>query len=108
MRLILILVMAILTLASCAQERDRPLTDEEAEQIVDALMENPRYQEYLEDDEWVTQFVDEMVRHPLYQTTPREDCAQIILMAAVISGEYTMPPATEVERLCAWYLDNAQ
>ena len=62
-----------------------------------------RYLEYLDDDEWVVAFTESLMEHPLYQTTPEEDCAILILMAAVMSGDYTLPPDSDVDRLCAWY-----
>ena len=73
------------------------------ESMVDTLMEHPRYLEYLEDDEWMVAFADIFIEHPLNQTTLEEDCAILILIAAVMSGNYTLPPGSDVDRLCAWY-----
>ena len=69
-----------------------------AAKLVDAMLSHPRYQEYIErgfDDEQVAKLVDAMLSHPLYQTTPEEDCATIILMAATMSGSYTLPTESE-------------
>ena len=74
-----------------------------ADSMVDALMAHPKYLEYLQDDEWVEVFTNTMMAHPMYQTRPEEDCATVILMASVISGEYTLPPESEVDTLCAWF-----
>ena len=88
---------------------ETPLKVEDANAIVDALMSHPQYLKYLElDDEWVTAVVNAMMQHPLYQTTPEEDCATVILMAAVIGGDYNLPPDSEVENLCAWYLNQTE
>ena len=81
--------------------------------LVDALLAHPRYLEYLEDDEGLAEsFVDAFMDNAKYQeylaSTPEEDCATVILMAAVISGEYTLPPDSDVDRLCAWYLGQTQ
>ena len=73
------------------------------EAMVDALMSHPRYLEYLEDDTWIANMVEVQMTHPSYQTTPQEDCAQLIVMAAVMSGDYTLPAVGDEERLCAWY-----
>ena len=77
--------------------------DKWVESMVDTLMEHPRYLEYLEDDEWMVAFADIFIEHPLNQTTLEEDCAILILIAAVMSGNYTLPPDSDVDRLCAWY-----
>ena len=84
--------------------------DRMAQSMVDTLMAHPRYLEYLEDDAWVEAMVDAQMAHPEYQTTPEEDCSTIILMATVMAGStdeavpYTLPPDSEADRLCAWYL----
>ena len=74
-----------------------------ADSMVDALMDHPKYLEYLQDDEWIEVFTNAMMAHPMYQTTPEEDCATVIVMASVMSGEYTLPPESESDALCAWY-----
>ena len=76
--------------------------------MVDALMAHPKYLEYLEDDEWVEDFTNAIMAHPMYQTTPEEDCVTVILMAAVMSGDYTLPPESDVDRLCAWYISQSE
>ena len=90
------------------------LTDEQIDQIaaatVDSLMENPTYLEYLEDDQWVDAFTEAFLSNPKYQqyldTTEREDCASIILMATVLSQDYSnLPRDHEVDTLCDWYKD---
>lgn len=79
--------------------------EENASAMVDALMASPKYLSYLQDDKWVEEFTNAMMAHPASQTTPREDCATIILMAAVMSGDYTLPPESDADRLCAWYIN---
>ena len=83
---------------------EQPLSEDDADRFVDALMDNPKYQEYLNDEEWVDEFPNAMMEHPTMRTTAEEDCATVILMAAVMSGEYDMPPESETEKLCAWYI----
>ena len=78
--------------------------DAQMDALVDAFMAHPRYLEYLEtDDEYVEALANAMMEHPSYQTTAQEDCTQLIVMAAVMSGAYTLPAAGDEERLCAWY-----
>ncbi len=91
------------------------LEDDEgqAEAMVEALLANPKYVEYLEADEGLAEsLVDAFMANTQYQeyleTTPEEDCASVILMAAVISGDYTIPPDSDVDSLCAWYLGQTQ
>ena len=90
-------------LVGCQNELSDEAIDKTMESMVDALMEHPRYLEYLDDDEWVVAFTESLMEHPMYQTTPEEDCAIIILMAAVMSGDYTLPQDSVVDRLCAWH-----
>ena len=100
------LVDALLSDPRYQEYLERGFTEKEAEKFVDALLSDPRYQEYLErsfDDEEIAKFVDAMLSHPLYQTTPEEDCATIILMGAAMSGNYTLPSESERNELCAWY-----
>ena len=82
-----------------------------AKSIVDALMEHQKYLEYLEDDGRVVAFEDILmsgwaefaIEHPPSQTTLEEDCAIVIVLAAVVSGNYTLLPDSDVDTLCAWY-----
>ena len=80
--------------------------------MVDALLEHPGYQEFLEttpeqEAAFVDAMVDALLEHPgyqeLFETTPKEDCVTTIVMAAVISGDYTVPPDDDVERLCEFW-----
>ena len=89
---------------------EAPLNHETVNRMVDAFMNHPRYVEYLEDADGAAAeaMTNAMLEHPSFQATPEEDCAAVILMASVISGEYTLPPDSEVDRLCAWYLQQAQ
>ena len=81
-------------------------TEEDADKFVEALMTNERYQAFLadEDGEMVKAMTEAMMEHPSMQTTRGEDCATVILMAAVMSGDYAVPPDSDVDRLCDWYL----
>ena len=92
------------------EQSPRPLHEDTVNRMVDALMAHPRYLEYLEDEdgELVKAFTNAMMEHPAYQTTPEEDCATVILMAAVMSGDYALPPDSDVDRLCAWYLSQSE
>jgi hypothetical protein len=87
------------------EEQDR---EEFVEDLVEALMSNPKYLDYLEDDQWIEQFTNALLQNPEYLPTPREECAQVILMAAVIAGDYDLPPDSEVDDLCDWYLDQSR
>ncbi len=95
-------------LADRISEDPPKLHEDMADQMVDALMAHPRYLEFLEDDRRVELFTNALLERPLYQTTPEEDCATVLLMAAVMSGEYEVPPDSDTERLCAWYLDQVE
>ena len=102
----LVLVLAI----ACQTNLSEDDIDRMADAMVDALMENPTYLDYLESDEWVEQFTDALLSNPKYQeyleTTTEEDCAAIILTATVISGDYgSLPRDHEVAALCTWYQD---
>ena len=78
--------------------------DDWVDGFVNALLEHPAYLEYLDDDEWVD-FTHALLEHPDYKTTPEEDCATVILMAVVMSDDHTLlPPESDKESLCAWYL----
>lgn len=102
------LVDAMLSNPRYQEYLERNFTDEEVARLVDALLSDPRYQEYIErsfDDEEVAKFVDAMLSHPLYQTTPEEDCNTIILMGAAMTGNYSLPSESERDELCAWYAD---
>ena len=81
-------------------------TEKDADRFVEALMTNERYQAYLadEDGEMVKAMTEAMMEHPSMQTTRGEDCVTVILMAAVMSGDYAVPPDSDVDRLCDWYL----
>ncbi len=93
-------------LIGCQNDLSDEEIDRMAEGMVEALMTNPRYLAYLEDEdgEMVKAFANAMLEHPSYQTTQEEDCAMFILMATVQSGDYTMPPDSDSDRLCAWYI----
>ena len=79
--------------------------DDWVDGFVNALLEHPAYLEYLDDDEWVEDFTHALLEHPDYKTTPEEDCATVILMAVVMSDDHTLlPPESDKESLCAWYL----
>ena len=95
-----LVAVALAALVGCQQPA---FTDADADKFVEALMTNPKYQAYLADED--NTMVNAMLEHPAYQTTPAEDCATVILMAAVMSGEYELPPDDDKERLCAWYLE---
>ena len=84
----------------------------DADRFVEALLANPTYQDYLADASDFTTadaglLVEAMMSNPTYQgyleTTPAEDCATVILMAAVLSGEYELPTGADKARLCDWY-----
>ncbi len=83
------------------------LRDSTVAKMVDAMLAHPAYQAYLDDDAWVEDFTSAMLVHPSMQTTPDEDCATIILMAAVMTGDYSLPPKAEADSLCAWYSTQA-
>ncbi len=90
-----------------------PLHDDTVNKLVDALLAHPTYVEYLEDDEGLAEsMVNALMANAKYQeyleTTPEEDCATVILMAVVIAGDYTLPPDSDVDRLCTWYLSQTQ
>ena len=112
------LTLLAVSLVACLSDEDvdrladrmakTPLSTDDAERFVDALMAHPRYVEYLEGDEMVKKFTNAMLEHPSFQTTPAEDCATLILMAAVIAGDYSLPADSEVDSLCAWYLDQTR
>ena len=94
-------------------ENPVPLHEDTVNRMVDALLAHPTYLEYLEDDEGLaTAMVEALLANPKYQeyleTTPKEDCATVILMAAVISGDYNLPPDSDVDMLCAWYFGQTQ
>ena len=93
-------------LVGCQSE----FTDEDADKIVEALMTNEQYQALLEDADGtrVKAMTNAMMEHPSMQTTQGEDCATVILMAAVISGDYTVPPDADSDRLCEWYADRIE
>ena len=100
------LVDALLSNPRYQEYLERNFTDKELARFVDALLSDQRYQEYLErsfDDDEIAKFVNAMLSHPLYQTTPEEDCATIILMGAAMSGNYSLPSESERDELCAWY-----
>ncbi len=100
------LVDALLSNPRYQEYLERNFTDKEVARFVDALLSDQRYQEYLErsfDDDEIAKFVNAMLSHPLYQTTPEEDCATIILMGAAMSGNYSLPSESERDELCAWY-----
>ena len=86
--------------------QDQPLLDDSsAKRLAEAFLEHPRYLAYLEDgeSEVVKAFTDAILEHPAYQTTPEEDCVNLILMAAVMAGDYSLPPDSEIDRMCEWY-----
>ena len=94
-------------------ENPVPLHEDTINRMVDAMLSHPRYLEYLEDDDGLAEaMVDAFMANSQYQefleTKPEEDCAGVILMAAVISGDYTLPPDSDVDRLCEWYLGQTQ
>ena len=89
-------------------ENPRVIHEDSIEDFVDAFLDHPKYMEYLQDDEWIETFTDAMMVHPMVETTPKEDCTTIILMAAVMSGDYTLPPDSDVDQLCTWYLSQLE
>ena len=82
------------------------LRDASARRIVDAMLTHPKYLE--DEDARVLAYTNAMLEHPSYQTTLEEECVATILMASVISGDYTMPSDSEVEELCAWYVAQSE
>ena len=112
-RKLLIACFAIaLSLVGCQNNEPAQLDEDTIASIVDALLEHPKYQESLEmtpeqEAAFVDAFVSAMIENPQYQefleTTPKEDCITTIVMAAVISGDYTIPPDDDVERLCEFW-----
>ncbi len=83
-------------------------SDEEIAALVAAQATHPAFLEASKwSDEEIRALVDAQMAHPDFQTTAREDCTTTILMAAVMSGTYELPPDSEVDRLCAWYLDQS-
>ena len=96
--------------------------DEEwAKTLVDAQMANPQYLEWLyADEEWAKTLIDAQMANPQYlewlyadDTTPEEDCAAIILSTLVelevaMTEDYTTPSDSEVDRLCAWYIEQVE
>ena len=119
-RLVLVLGL-VLVLAGCQstlsdKDVDRivgriaetPVHEDTVDRMVEAFMSHPRYLEYLDDDAWVETFTTALLEHPSYQVTPEEECVATILMASVISGDYTMPSDSEVEGLCAWYVTQSE
>ena len=117
---LLVWLTLVLTLMGCQatltdQQLDRiadraaeqPMTAEDAEVFVNALLANPTYREALEytDEDWA-KFTNALLNHPSYQTTPEEDCAASVLMAVVMSGDYlALPGDAEMEEICDWYAD---
>ena len=90
-----------------SKQAEVPISEEDMSRLVDALMANSKYQEYLEDDEWIEDFTKAMMEHHLMETTAEEECGTVILMATVMMGDYTtLPTGSEVDTLCAWYLEN--
>ena len=98
-----VLLLLVAGLLGCQYEP----SDQDIDRFVDALMEHPKYQEYLESDDIADTMVNSLMNNPKYQeyleTTPEQDCAVIILSAAVATGDYTVPAYEDTDRLCAWY-----
>ena len=97
-------IVALALTAGCQYE----LSEADAERMVAAMMTNATYLEFLEDADGkvATAVTKAMLEHPSFQTTPEEDCAGLIVMAAVMSENYSLPNHTDTERLCDWYADN--
>lgn len=79
--------------------------------MVDAFMANPEYTDKINIDE--DAMVEALMRNPAYinylDTTPREDCATIILSNKVAWGEpAVLPTGSDVDDLCAWYAKESQ
>ncbi len=84
-------------------------SDAEIQALVAAQMAHPGFRAMLEwSDEEIQAMVAAQIAHPDFQITPEEDCATVILTAVVIAGDYQLPPDSEVERLCTWYLGQTQ
>ncbi len=90
--------------------RNAQSSQEFMDSFVSSLLSNPEYKSYLE---WSEQDIESLaaafINDPRYaemlQTTPKEDCAQIIVMAVIIGGEHFIPSDDEAQELCEWYED---
>ena len=130
--IVLILVLMLLGLA--AVQGDDEMSDAEIRTLVNAMLDHPNFQEAVNwgdeeiqalvnaqashpsfldatawSDEEIQALVEAQFAHPAFQATEQEDCAQVILMAAVLAGDYdALPPDSEAERLCDWYSEQVQ
>ena len=97
-------------------ENDRIIAEIEAlqkseefiDRFVSSLLANPKYRDYLEwSEEDLELLAGAFMSDPRYvemlRTTPREDCAQIIVMAIILGGEHFIPSNDEAAELCQWY-----
>ena len=85
-------------------------SEEDIDSLVSSLLSSPEYKDYLDwSEEDIEQLVAAFMSHPRYvemlNTTPKEDCAQIVVMAIIIGGEHFIPSDDEAQELCEWYED---
>ena len=78
--------------------------------FVSSLLSSSDYKSYLEWSEedieqLATAFMSDAGYVEMLQTTPREDCAQIVVMAIILGGEHFIPSNEEVKEICQWYED---
>ena len=85
-------------------------SEEDIDSLVSSMMSSPEYQDYLEwSEEDIEQlaaaFMSDLGYVEMLKTTPKEDCAQIVVMAIIIGGEHFIPSDDEAQELCEWYED---
>ena len=101
-------ILACLALVTGALACQSSLSDVDLDRMVEAFVSNPEYRPAMEtSEEEIRTMMDVMMEHPSMQTTPREHCVTVILMSVVMSGDYTLPPDSEGDRLCDWYMSQS-